>query len=593
MSGQIYPVPAHGAGSANRAVPLNRQPSAGPTPSHVTGRTDAPFPDHTIHSALAVTATNWPDHDALIAQMQSVRLTWYELDEAVWRFAAALIEIGLRPGDRVGLWAMNSAEWVIVQLATARAGLILVTINPAYRIGELLHVLRATECGTIVVGPDYRSSTYAAMLAEGLDHLAADAAATGAVASPPAVICFGQMAPAGWLGWDDVMASGSRCIGSTTGRGKIAARAAALDPSDPVNIQFTSGTTGLPKGVTLSHRNIVANGWFTGLAMGVSAADRLCLPVPLYHCFGMVTGVLLCVTHGTALVLPAPGFDPAQTLKAIAAERCTALYGVPTMFAALMNHPDFNSAALISLRTGIMAGAVCPVDLMQAAIDRMHMRDIAICYGMTEAPVSFQTSLDDPLSRRLDSVGRIQPHIEARLIDEHGQVVPVGTPGQICVRGYNTMVGYWRQPAATAAMKDAAGWVHTGDLGVLDKQGYLRIVGRLTDMVIRGGENLYPSEIEEFLRGHPAVLDVQVFGVRDVLFGEELCAWIVARDGAPCDEAAIRAFCAGQIAHHKVPRHVRFVGEFPMTVTGKVQKRALRDLMEQELFGTPNGPIRN
>ena len=372
-------------------------------------------------------------------------------------------------------------------------------------------------------------------------------------------------------------------IGREAAPGLLTTAASAVQFDDPVNIQFTSGTTGSPKGVVLSHSNIFNNGYFTGRTMRLAAGDALCLPVPLYHCFGMVTGSLLCLAHGVTIVLPGAAFDPSTTLAALVEERCTALYGVPTMYIAMLAQPRFASLDLSSLRTGVMAGALCPIDLMRRVMEDMHMAEITICYGMTESPVSFQTAVDLPIERRITTVGSIQPHIEAKLIDEDGRVVPRGVTGEICTRGYSAMLGYWRDPAATAATKDAAGWVHTGDLGVLDERGDLRIVGRIKDMVIRGGENLYPKEVEEFLFTHPAVRDVQVFGIPDPVFGEELCAWVIVHNDAEVSEEALRAYCAANISRQKVPRHVRLVDEFPLTVTGKVQKSMLRAEMCAQL----------
>ena len=569
----VNAVSASGAATGPEAAPADARPVDGT--SHVIGDSSLPFPAGTIGAALHNAALQWPDRDALVSVEQNRHLSWAALDRAATALAAGLVAHGLRRGDRVGLWAMNAAEWVIAQYAVARAGMILVTINPAGRVPELRHVLATTGCAAIIVGPPHKHSDYAAMLAEAVAQTPDDS-------MPRLAIQFGAPSRFGATAWDHVLA-----CATPADHAQLAKDADLVRDTDPVNIQFTSGTTGQPKGVTLSHRNILANGWFTGQAMGFAATDRLCLPVPLYHCFGMVTGVLACLGHGVAMVLPSAGFDAGATLRAIASEGCTALYGVPTMYTAMFAHPDFDSTRLESLRTGIMAGTLCPPGLMQSAIDRMHMRDIAICYGMTEAPVSFQTSLDDPIQLRLETVGRIQPHIEAKLIGENGATVPRGAAGEVCVRGYNTMAGYWQDPPATADAIDAEGWMHTGDLGTIDAGGYLRIVGRLKDMVIRGGENLYPKEIETFLLNHPAIADVQVFGVADAVFGEELSAWIIARPGYTLDETAIRAFCAGRIAHHKVPRHIRFVEAFPMTVTGKVRKAELRALMERELTG-PN-----
>jgi fatty-acyl-CoA synthase len=542
--------------------------------SLVCGSTDEPMPGLSIGAALSRAAGLWPDQPGLVSPSQHMRFTWSELDRLASRVAAGLLSRGLQRGDRIGLWSMNCAEWVIVQFAVARAGMVLVTLNPAYRVPELQQALAKVQCAAVFVGTAYKNSDFPEMLREAM----ADHAAPDACTMPRLAISFGDDQRTDFLAWADLV-----CAATQADMGRLGDIAGALDDNAPANIQFTSGTTGAPKGVTLSHRNIMNNGWFTGSALGLVPGDRLCLPVPLYHCFGMVTGVLACVAHGVALVLPGPGFDAAAVLEAVRTERCTALYGVPTMYLALFAHPDFDENAMISLRTGIMAGSLCPEPLMRAAIERLHMHDIAICYGMTEAPVSFQTSRTDPLGLRIGTVGRIQPHIAAKIVDDTGETVARDSVGEILVRGYNTMLGYWGDEAATAATRDQDCWLRTGDLGVIDHAGYLRIVGRLKDMVIRGGENLYPKEIEEFLLGHGGIVDVQVFGVRDDVFGEELCAWIVRRPGAVLNEQGVREFCHGRIAHHKVPRHIRFVEAFPLTITGKVQKSVLRARMEQEL----------
>jgi len=539
-----------------------------PVAARVVGSSDAPMLGLTIGSALSRAARLWPDHPALISAWEGTRLTWGELDRHATHVAAALLAQGLQPGNRVGLWSMNCAQWVILQFAVARAGMILVTLNPAYRVSELQGALAKVRCAAVFVGPAYKHSDFSHMLLDAVQRSSEAAVAIG----------LGSERLSGLLDWADFMAAVT-----ADDLSHLASIAEAVEDTSPVNIQFTSGTTGAPKGVTLSHRNIVNNGWFTGAALGFGPDDRLCLPVPLYHCFGMVTGVLACVAHGTALVLPGQGFDAGVVLDTIRDERCTAFYGVPTMYQTMLAHDDFDEQAMRSLRTGIMAGSLCPESLMRAAIERMHMRDIAICYGMTEAPVSFQTSRADPLRLRIGTVGQVQPHIEARIIDTAGTTAMRNVVGEILVRGYNTMIGYWHDEPATRATVDDHGWLRTGDLGIIDDAGYLRITGRLKDMVIRGGENIYPKEIEEFLLAHDAIVDVQVFGVSDDRFGEELCAWIVCHPTAAPDEQAVRNFCQGRIAHNKIPRHIRFVEAFPMTITGKVQKTVLREQMEREL----------
>lgn len=545
--------------------------------SHVHGISSEFLTNGCIGDALHAAASRWPNQEALVSVAQNVRLTWSEIAQTVGELAAGLLASGLRPGDRVGLWSMNSAEWVVAQLATASAGLILVTINPAYRIAEFSHVMKVAGCAAIIVGPAYKSSDFAGMLRE-----AEPALFTGRVAEilPDLrlAIQFGAPDLFGFVTWDDILVRGR-----TAGPAAHASTADDFNDLSPVNIQFTSGTTGQPKGVVLSHRNILQNGWFTGKALGLTEHDRLCLPVPLYHCFGMVTGVLACVAHGTTLILPSEAFNPAHTLKALNEERCTALYGVPTMYLAMLTLPDFGSYDLGSLRTGIMAGSLCPVDLMQDVMTRMHMPELAICYGMTEAPVSFQTSPLHRIDQRLDTVGTVQPNIEAKIVSDDGATVAPGVPGEICVRGYNTMIGYWNDPDATRATKDADGWVHTGDLGTIDEDGFLRIVGRIKEMVIRGGENLYPKEIEDFLRQHPDIVEVHAFGVPDAVYGEEMCAWIRSSEQSLLDGSDVRDFCVGRLSHNKIPRHICFVNAYPMTITGKVQKHVMRAQMEKRL----------
>lgn len=534
--------------------------------SHVRGADAPPLIEHTIGETLVCAAAQWGERDALVSVAQGIRWSFAELLARTDALASGLLALGLKPGDRIGIWSPNCAEWTLTQFAAARAGLILVTINPAYRLSEVEYTINKVGLSALVAAESFKTSAYAEMIE-----------ALGAERLPTlrARILIGEGKRPGWIPFAAV-----------EGRGPLPDD---LHPSDPINIQFTSGTTGLPKGATLSHRNILNNGYFVGRGMELSADDRICIPVPLYHCFGMVMGNLASLTHGAAMVYPAPGFDPEAALRAVAAERCTALYGVPTMFIAMLAHPVFDSLDLTSLRTGCMAGAICPEPLMREVIDRLHMRDVTIGYGMTEtSPVSFQTGLDDPIERRTGSIGRVQPHLESKLIDGDGNIVPVGQPGELCTRGYSVMHGYWDEPERTAESIDADGWMHSSDLAVIDDEGYANIVGRLKDMVIRGGENIYPREIEGFLYSHPAVEDVAVVGVPDVRMGEELCAWVRLRAGAEADAEGIREFCRGQIAHFKVPRYVRIVAEFPTTVTGKVQKYLIREAMIAEL-GSPSG----
>jgi fatty-acyl-CoA synthase len=481
----------------------------------------------------------------------------------------------------VGIWSLNNSEWVVVQFATAKAGLILVNINPAYRLTELEFALTLVGCRALITATRFKSSDYIDMLTELVPELPGSrpgALASARIPTLDIVIQIGGNSP-GTIAFADVP--------GLAGPGDVAALAAlqpVLQFDDPINIQFTSGTTGSPKGATLTHHNILNNGLFIGDAMRLSEADRLCIPVPLYHCFGMVLGNLACTTHGATMVYPGEGFDPLAVLETVAEERCTGLHGVPTMFIAMMDHPEFGRFDFSTLRTGIMAGSPCPIEVMRRAVERMHLDEITICYGMTEtSPVSFQSATTDPLERRVSTVGRIHPHLEVKIIDAEGRIVPRGTPGELCTRGYSVMLGYWGDAVRTAGVIDPARWMHTGDLAVIDAEGFCNIVGRIKDVVIRGGENVYPREVEEFLYAHPAIQDVQVFGVPDARYGEELCAWIKLRSDGELTEAEVQAYCRGQIAHQKIPRYVRFVEEFPMTVTGKMQKFIMRKTMQEEL----------
>ncbi|OJY53306.1 MULTISPECIES: AMP-binding protein [unclassified Sphingomonas] len=537
--------------------------------SLVRGADAPPLIEHTIGEALALAAARWGEREALVSVEQDIRWTFAELLERADAFAAGLLALGLEPGERIGIWAPNCIEWTLTQFAAARAGLILVTINPAYRTSEASFTMAKVGLAALVFMDRFKTSDYAAMVAE----IAPDLPALRRI------LCIGTARRPGWIAFDQVAGHAD-----DASRRMLAAIGPELRAGDAINIQFTSGTTGQPKGATLSHRNILNNGYFVGLAQRLQPGDRVCIPVPLYHCFGMVMGNLAALTHGATMVYPAAGFDPGATLAAIERERCTALYGVPTMFIAVLAHPEFERFDIASLRTGVMAGAVCPEPLMRAVNERLHMPQVTIAYGMTEtSPVSFQTAVDDPFERRIGSIGRVQPHLECKIVDEAGEIVPAGTPGELCTRGYSVMLGYWDEPEKTAAVLDAEGWMHSGDLAVIDAAGYGNVVGRLKDMVIRGGENIYPREIEEFLYGHPAVEDVAVVGVPDDRMGEELCAWIRLRAGSSGDAEEVRAFCRGRIAHYKVPRYVRFVDAFPTTVTGKVQKYLIREAMIAEL----------
>jgi fatty-acyl-CoA synthase len=527
-------------------------------PSYAHGTSTVPLLGDTIGSNLERTAARVPDRPAIVSRHQGVRLSYAEFDAAVDRLARGLLAAGLQTGDRVGIWSPNRVEWALVQYATAKAGVILVTINPAYRTHELQYVLAQSGCRMLVAAPAFRTSDYAAMVE----------AVHGELTALAQVVFFETAS------WDELLAGAAKVPVED-----LRARSATLDASDAINIQYTSGTTGFPKGATLSHHNILNNGFFVGEGIRLQEEDRICLPVPYYHCFGMVMGNLAATSHGACIVLPADGFDPGAVLDAVQAERCTVLYGVPTMFIAELEHPDFATYDLSSLRTGIMAGSPCPVEVMKKVLDRMGMTEVTIAYGMTEtSPVSTQTQVDDDIEHRTATVGRAHPHIEVRVADPvTGRTLPRGQTGEFQTRGYSVMLGYWEDPEKTAEAIDAARWMHTGDQAVMADDGYLRIVGRIKDMVIRGGENVYPREIEEFLYTHPDVADVQVVGVPDERYGEEVCAWVVLREAASIDGEGLREFCRGTIAHYKVPRHVIVCAEFPMTVTGKVQKYKLRD----------------
>jgi fatty-acyl-CoA synthase len=550
--------------------------------SYVHGAADGPLLGQTIGQALDRAAAAWADRTALISRAQAVRWTWRELRDRADAFAAGLLALGLRRGDRIGIWSLNRAEWALTQFAAARAGLILVTINPAYRLSELEFALNKVGCAALVTSTAFKNSDYIGMVNALAPELAASMPGQLSAARLPqlrTVVQIGGPPVPGAIAFDGVAARGGDAE-----RAELGEFAGQLQFDDAVNIQFTSGTTGSPKGVTLTHHNILNNGYFVGRAMRLTEADRICIPVPLYHCFGMVMGNLAALTHGCAMVYPGEGFDPLATLEAVQGEGCTALYGVPTMFIAELDHPEFARFDLRSLRTGIMAGAPCPIEVMRRVVERMNMREVTIAYGMTEtSPVSFQSATDDPLDRRVSTVGRIHPHLEVKIVDTEGRVVPCGQSGELCTRGYSVMLGYWGDAEKSAEVVDAARWMHTGDLATLDEGGYCNIVGRIKDMVIRGGENLYPREIEEFLFRHPKIQDVQVFGVADPKYGEELCAWIRLREGETMSVEEVRAFCEGQIAHQKIPRHVQFVDEFPMTVTGKAQKFMMRRMVEEQL----------
>jgi fatty-acyl-CoA synthase len=538
-------------------------------PSYVHGASQVPLIGETVGEHFDRVATRYRDREALVVRHQGIRWSYAELKRRVDNLAAGLRRLGLAPGERLGIWSQNCAEWVLVQFATAKAGIILVNINPAYRRTELVYALNKVECKALVLSPSFKTSNYLQILAEARPELR----------YLQTVIRLGKDKSPGMLNFDDLTVDASDAEIE-----QLEKLASTQQFDDPINIQFTSGTTGSPKGATLTHHNILNNGFFIGEAMRFSELDRLCIPVPLYHCFGMVLGNLACVTHGATMVFPDGGFDAKSVLDTVQAEHCTALHGVPTMFIAVLDHPEFDQYDLSSLRTGIMAGSPCPVEVMKRVASRMNMREVTIAYGMTEtSPVSFQSSVDDPLERRVSTVGRIHPHIEVKVVDTEGRVVPRGEKGELLTRGYSVMLGYWNDEDKTREAIDAAGWMHTGDLATLDAQGYCNIVGRSKDMVIRGGENIYPREVEEYLYKHPKVQDVQCVGVPDDKYGEELCACVVLRAGETATEEEIREFCRGEIAHYKVPRYVRFVSGFPMTVTGKIQKYILRQQIADEM----------
>jgi fatty-acyl-CoA synthase len=550
--------------------------------SFVSGTGDQPLMYRTVDGVLRAAAAELPSHLALAVPFQSTRLTFAEFDSEVERLARGMVACGLQVGERIGIWAPNCVEWMLTLFAAARAGLVLVNINPAYRSTELEFALRLVGCRALVFARSFKNSDYAAMLNSLIPELVTAAPGSLKCAAFPELrllVQLGSELTRGTLSFDDLLACGHDVDQSV-----LASIEENLDADQIFNIQFTSGTTGTPKGATLTHFNIVNNGFFVGEGMRLSANDSVCIPVPLYHCFGMVLGVLAAMTHGAASVLSGDGFEPLAVLQTVVSERCTALHGVPTMFIAELEHPRFAEFDLSSLRTGIMAGSPCPIAVMRRVVAEMHMPEVTICYGMTEtSPVSFQTQPDDPLERRVGTVGRVHPHVQVKIVDADGRVTPRGCAGELLTRGYSVMRGYWNDAERTQDSIDAGGWMHTGDLGVIDEQGYCNIVGRVKDMIIRGGENVYPREIEDFLYRHPAILDVAVVGVPDAKYGEAVCACIRLRDGMRATEEDIQEFCRGQIAHYKVPRYVRFMDSFPLTISGKVQKYLLREHLSAEL----------
>ncbi len=534
--------------------------------AHGIGVTDPPLLDETIGAAFDRIVAAHPDHEALVVPFQGVRLTYSQLARQVDRLARGLIGMGLDAGDRLGMWSPNNAEWVYIQFAAAKAGVVLVNINPAYQTEELRYALAQSGCRALVSATGFKSSDYAQMLA----HVR------------PSLPDLQHVVFLDGPDWDALLATGDAVTNEA-----LAARSASLSNNDPINIQYTSGTTGFPKGATLSHRNLLNNGYFLGEGFRYTEADRVCIPVPFYHCFGMVIGNLANLTHATTTVLPAPSFDPLATLQTLEAERCTSVLGVPTMFIGMLTHPDFHTFDLSSLRTGMMAGSPCPVEVMKQCVDEMHMGQVTIGYGMTEtSPVSTQTSPDDPLDKRVGTVGRVHPHVQVKIVDPaSGATLGLGEPGELCTKGYSVMLGYWNEPQLTSQAIDADGWMHSGDLAVMDADLYVSIVGRIKDMIIRGGENIYPREVEEFLYAHPDIDDVQVIGVPDEKYGEELVAWVQLREGATMTRDDLAAFCAGRIAHFKIPRYLHVTDKFPMTVTGKVQKYRMREVSIELLSG--------
>jgi len=550
--------------------------------SYVHGVSLTPLLDLTVGQLFDRTVARWPDREALVVRHQKVRWTWRELQQQVDAFAAGLIGLGMKPGERIGIWSPNTAEWIVTQFASAKAGLILVNVNPAYRLPELEYALNRVGCKALITATRFKTSDYIAMLHEiapELEHAKPGELRAERLPDLRLIIRLDQQDDSAMLTFAEALERGGDAE-----RRRVGELANQLQFDDPINIQFTSGTTGAPKAATLTHHNIVNNAFFVGETMELSEQDRLCIPVPMYHCFGMVLGTLACVARGATMVFPSEGFDALEVLRSVEAERCTALHGVPTMFIAEIDHPEFKNFDLSSLRTGIIAGAPCPIELMKRLIGEMHLNEITIAYGMTETgPVSFETSVHDPLERRVTTVGRVLPHTEVKIVDPEGRIVPTGTPGELLTRGYCVMPGYWNDPKKTAEAIDQAHWIRSGDIATLDEEGYCNIVGRLKDMLIRGGENIFPREIEELLFTNPKIEDAQVIGVPDPKYGEEVCAWIKLRPGETATEAEVREFCKGKIAHFKIPRYIKFVDEFPMTVTGKVQKYVMRKQMTEEL----------
>jgi fatty-acyl-CoA synthase len=551
-------------------------------PSYTCGPQTKPLLPMTIGAAFDRAVERFSDREALVVRHQNLRYTWAQLADEVDRCARGLLALGLKPGERVGIWSPNNAQWCITQFATAKVGVVLVNINPAYRLNELEYALKQSGCRWLICADAFKTSDYHAMLHELLPELERSAIGACRATCCRSYVASSACATNRWtacLLWKGLMD-----MAENVGPEQLRQCGEQLQFDDPINIQYTSGTTGFPKGATLSHYNILNNGYMVGESLKLSEHDRLVIPVPLYHCFGMVMGNLGCVTHGTTMIYPSAAFEPLAALQAAAEEKATGMYGVPTMFIAMLDHPERQSLDLSNLRTGIMAGSTCPIEVMKRVIDDMHLAEMQIAYGMTEtSPVSTQTGPDDDLERRVTSVGRTQPHLESKVVDEHNRIVPRGQIGELCTRGYSVMLGYWNNPEATAGAIDGARWMHTGDLATMDEEGYIKIVGRNKDMIIRGGENVYPREVEEFLFTHAAVADVQVIGVPDKTYGEEIVAWVKLHPGHSATADDLREFCKGRIAHFKTPRHIKFVDEFPMTISGKVQKFKMREVSVAEL----------
>ncbi|MDO5666569.1 MAG: AMP-binding protein [Alcaligenaceae bacterium] len=553
--------------------------------SYVHGAVDTPLLGQTIGQNFDQATEKYGDDLALVSRHQGIRYTYRELRDQVDRVACSLRRLGFRKGDRLGLWATNCAEWTVIQYATAKAGIILVTMNPSYRRTELEYSLNKVGCAGLVLISSFKDSDYESMVYDVTPELKDSTIGELRAEKVPSlryVIKLEDDPSAGMLNYKALLAEPT-----AEELAELQALGDELQFDDPINIQFTSGTTGSPKGTTLTHHNILNNGFFIGEKIKLTSADRVSIAVPLFHCFGMVIGNLACTSHGAAMIYHGPVFNPTDNLKVITEEKCTAAYGVPTMFIALLEHPEFDSFDLSTLRTGVMAGSVCPMEVMRRVVDKMNMSEVTICYGMTEtSPVSMQSDVDDPLDKRVSTVGRIHPHVEVKIIDDMGRIVPRGVSGELCTRGYSVMQGYWGEPDLTAEVIDKARWMHTGDLAVMDEDGYCNIVGRIKDLVIRGGENLFPREIEEFFYSHPSIQDVQVVGVPDSIYGEELCAWVMLKDGVNLGEKELREYCEGQISRQKIPRYIRFASEFPMTASGKIQKFKIREMMIEELEAT-------